>query len=74
MAEIEHFCDPNFKDHPKFVDVQDIKLMLYSACNQMDGKSAVLTSIGDAVKTVGINNANFRLNVKLYFISGFGGQ
>lgn len=52
MAEIEHFCDPNFKDHPKFEEVKDIKMMLYSACNQMDGKSAELVSIGDAVKTV----------------------
>lgn len=50
MAEIEHFCDPNLKDHPKFVDVADYKMILYSACNQMDGKSADSISIGDAVK------------------------
>lgn len=50
MAEIEHFCDPNLKDHPKFVDVADYKMTLYSACNQMDGKSASPISIGDAVK------------------------
>lgn len=51
MAEIEHFCDPNLKDHPKFVDVADYEMRLYSACNQMDGKSAQLIKIGDAVKT-----------------------
>ncbi|XP_054712516.1 glycine--tRNA ligase-like [Uloborus diversus] len=50
MAEIEHFVDPRCKDHPKFNKVQDLKLTLYSACNQMDGAAAVLTSIGDAVK------------------------
>lgn len=51
MAEIEHFCDPIDKAHPKFVDVQDYEMTLYSACNQMDGKSAAKISIGEAVKT-----------------------
>ncbi|XP_055376487.1 glycine--tRNA ligase [Condylostylus longicornis] len=49
MAEIEHFCDPNKKDHPKFVDVRSRKILLYSACNQMDGKSAEIVPIGEAV-------------------------
>lgn len=55
MAEIEHFCDPREKDHPKFVNVKDQVLLLYSACNQMDGKSAANITIGDAVKTVSPN-------------------
>lgn len=50
MAEIEHFCDPNDKAHPKFDSVKDTTLMLYSACNQMDGKSAEAVKIGDAVE------------------------
>lgn len=54
LAEIEHFCDPKDKSHPKFVDVADTVLLLYSACNQMDGKSAENISIGEAVKTVRI--------------------
>ncbi|XP_063988643.1 glycine--tRNA ligase [Diachasmimorpha longicaudata] len=49
MAEIEHFCDPSDKSHPKFQNVKDTKLMLYSACNQMDGKSAEQRTIGEAV-------------------------
>ncbi|XP_058452820.1 glycine--tRNA ligase isoform X2 [Malaya genurostris] len=49
MCEIEHFCDPLLKDHPKFENVQDIVMTLYSACNQMDGKSAQQITIGDAV-------------------------
>lgn len=49
MAEIEHFCDPNDKSHPSFARVRDVKLTLYSACNQMDGKSAVSHTIGEAV-------------------------
>lgn len=49
MAEIEHFCDPNEKDHPKFADNRHIKMTLYSACNQMEGKSAQEITIGEAV-------------------------
>ena len=52
MAEVEHFVDPNDKSHPKFVDVQDVKLNLYSANNQVSGQPPVLMTIGEAVKTV----------------------
>ena len=52
MAEIEHFCDPQNKDHPKFGDVADLEVMLYSACAQMDGRPMSKTKIGDAVKSV----------------------
>lgn len=54
MAEIEHFCDPNDKSHPSFSRVRDVPLMLYSACNQMDGKSASVHTIGEAVDTVSV--------------------
>lgn len=50
MAEIEHFCDPNEKNHPKFENVANQTMLLYSACNQMDGKSASSVTIGEAVK------------------------
>ncbi|XP_050515936.1 glycine--tRNA ligase [Diabrotica virgifera virgifera] len=49
MAEIEHFCDPSDKSHPKFDNVRDTQLLLYSACNQMDGKAAERKTIGVAV-------------------------
>jgi len=52
MAEIEHFCDPSDKSHPKFSDVENIVLKLYSACNQMDGQPAVDITIGQAVSKV----------------------
>ena len=54
MAEIEHFLDPSDKTHPKFDSVRDVEVSLYSASNQMDGKSVVKTTIGKAVdeKTV----------------------
>lgn len=52
MAEIEHFCDPGHKQHDKFRDVEDTELLLYSACNQMDGKPVEKKTIGEAVATV----------------------
>ena len=52
MAEIEHFCDPTEKDHPKFNTVADLDVVLYSACNQMDGKSPQVWKLGEAVKQV----------------------
>lgn len=51
MAEIEHFCDPNDKNHPKFETVKNIDMLLYSACNQMEGKSAERVIIGEAVSS-----------------------
>jgi len=50
MAEIEHFCDPSDKSHPKFSKVADTVMTLYSACNQMDGQPAQQFKIGDVVK------------------------
>ncbi|XP_015598508.1 glycine--tRNA ligase [Cephus cinctus] len=49
MAEIEHFCDPSNKKHQKFNSIRNTMLLLYSACNQMDGKGAEYMKIGDAV-------------------------
>lgn len=52
MCEIEHFVDPNDKSHPKFEQEKDYELMLFAACNQMDGMPAQAISIGDAVARV----------------------
>ncbi|XP_054168369.1 glycine--tRNA ligase-like [Oppia nitens] len=56
MAEIEHFVDPTDKTHPKFESVKDVKLTLYSACNQMDGKPAQQVTIGQAVQDKTVAN------------------
>ena len=55
MAEIEHFCDPVDKSHPKFETVRSVPVVLYSACNQMDGKPAYKTTVGEAVDGVSEN-------------------
>jgi len=49
MAEIEHFCDPSDKSHPKFNRLADTEMTLYSACDQMSGQPAKQVKIGDAV-------------------------
>lgn len=52
MAEIEHFCDPLHLCHPKFDLVKDTEMILYSACDQMDGKASRRIKIGEAVRDV----------------------
>lgn len=78
MAEIEHFCDPNQKDHPKFEDVENYEMTLYSACNQMDGKSASRVTIGEAVKTGLVANQTlgyFMARIQMYMLKvGIDGQ
>lgn len=54
MAEIEHFFDPNDKSHPKFRDIANTQVILYSASNQMDNQSANAMSIGEAVEKVSL--------------------
>ena len=56
MAEIEHFVDPNDKSHPKFENVANLEIYLYSASNQMNGESAQLIRLRDAVHSKLINN------------------
>ena len=52
MAEIEHFVDATDKSHPKFADVENVEVTLYSAKNQMSGQAPEVVKIGDAVRTV----------------------
>merc|ERR1719203_245214 len=56
MAEIEHFCDPADKSHPKFSGVTETVMTLYSACNQMNGEPARQVKIGEAVEEKTIDN------------------
>ena len=53
MAEIEHFCYPDDKSHPKFASIAHMEVPLYSACNQMDGKLVENWTFGRAVEEVG---------------------
>uniref|UniRef100_A0A667ZT18 Glycine--tRNA ligase n=1 Tax=Myripristis murdjan TaxID=586833 RepID=A0A667ZT18_9TELE len=57
MAEIEHFVDPVEKVHPKFPNVADLDIMLYSSKAQTSGQSAQIMRLGDAVEQGVINNS-----------------
>ncbi|XP_060920267.1 glycine--tRNA ligase-like [Labrus mixtus] len=57
MAEIEHFVDPNEKVHPKFSNVADLMIILYSSKAQTSGQSAQIMRLGDAVEQGVINNS-----------------
>ncbi|KAJ8375010.1 hypothetical protein SKAU_G00055900 [Synaphobranchus kaupii] len=57
MAEIEHFVDPNEKIHPKFQNVSDLDILLYSSKAQTSGQSAKVMKLGDAVEQGVINNS-----------------
>lgn len=56
MCEIEHFVDPSDKRHPKFDKLANVELQLFSADNQLAGKSSELITIGVAVKRGMVNN------------------
>lgn len=55
QLEIEHFIDPCDKDHPKFDNIADLEVLLFSVSNQMGGKSAVKTTFGKAVADVSMH-------------------
>lgn len=53
MAEIEHYVDPQQKDHPRFAEAEGIKLNLLAKDVQERGESTLTEmSIGDAVAQV----------------------
>ena len=58
MAEIEHFVDPENKEHIRFHRVKDLKLPLFSAANQLTTERAMIRdmTVGDAVKDKVIDN------------------
>ncbi|CAJ0830384.1 14098_t:CDS:10 [Entrophospora sp. SA101] len=57
MAEIEHYVDPDKKDHARFDEVKDIKLRLLPQSIQEEGKlEPVEMSIGEAVNKKIVDN------------------
>lgn len=53
MAEIEHFVDPDAKDHDRFDQVKDIKLRLLPKDVQSAGKTDISEiTVGEAVTSV----------------------
>ena len=55
MAEVEHFVNPEKRQKfAKFHNVADLTVTLYSACNQMDGKSPEEITLRKAVDSVSV--------------------
>jgi glycyl-tRNA synthetase len=71
MAEIEYFCDPVDKLHPKFSSCSGTDMTLYSANDQMSGQPAKLVNIGEAVKQGTVANetlAYFMVRIQKFLI------
>ncbi|CEG68654.1 Glycine--tRNA ligase 1, mitochondrial [Rhizopus azygosporus] len=57
MAEIEHYVDPENKQHPKFADVKDVVLTLLPKDVQLGGKTETVDmTIGEAVEKKIVDN------------------
>ncbi len=58
MAEIEHFVDPENKDHPRFYRVKDLQIPLFTKQNQISDERKVITdmTLGQAVELKVIDN------------------
>lgn len=51
QGEIEHFVDPEHKDHPKFSRVADLEMLVFSREKQVsDVKRPVMMKLRDAIK------------------------
>lgn len=74
MAEIEHFVDATNKNHPKFANVKDMKLPLFSKQNQVAGDRVIIRdmTLEDAVNSKVIDNqtlAYFMARTYLFLVS-----
>jgi glycyl-tRNA synthetase len=74
MAEIEHFVDPDNKDHHKFNKVKDLKLPLFNKQNQVAGDRVIIRdmTLEEAVSQKVIDNqtlAYFMARTYLFLIS-----
>lgn len=72
MAEIEHFVNPTQKEHPRFVEVADLKMQLLSRQDQGGEDIPKTLSIGEAVRTGMVNNETlgyFMARTHLFLVS-----
>lgn len=69
MGEIEHFVNPDDKDHPKFGTVQNVELVLFGRDDQLGSGKTRTVKVGDAVASGLVNNqtlAYFMARTKLF--------
>jgi glycyl-tRNA synthetase len=71
MAEIEHFCHPDDKDHPTFESVAELKLPLFPSDHQLGDGKMVSPTLREAVAEGIIDNqtlAYFIARVYLFLV------
>jgi len=56
QAEIEHFVNPDDKDHVRFKEIADLEVILYPRRNQLTTRKTVVMKVGDAVSQKIIDN------------------
>ncbi|KAK1766847.1 glycyl-tRNA synthetase 1 [Phialemonium atrogriseum] len=57
MAEIEHYVDPENKDHPRFDEVREVELPLLNKETQLSGKTTLQTmTVEQAIKSKTVDN------------------
>nr|XP_043613169.1 glycine--tRNA ligase, mitochondrial 1-like [Erigeron canadensis] len=56
LAEIEHFVDPDNKDHPKYATVTNLEILMFSRDEQESQQSAKRLCLGEAVSKGIVNN------------------
>ena len=69
MAEIEHFVNPNEKNHPSFMNVKDKLLTLFDRESQLGTGKPLVMTIGEAVDSRIVDNQTlgyFMTRTQLY--------
>lgn len=61
MCEIEHFVDPEDKKHPKFKQLENMELTLFSACNQLEEKGTEKVQKRSKIKRSIVKRKEFKI-------------
>eukprot|EP00276_Gloeochaete_wittrockiana_P003835 CAMPEP_0184647048 /NCGR_PEP_ID=MMETSP0308-20130426/3934_1 /TAXON_ID=38269 /ORGANISM="Gloeochaete witrockiana, Strain SAG 46.84" /LENGTH=678 /DNA_ID=CAMNT_0027077713 /DNA_START=27 /DNA_END=2063 /DNA_ORIENTATION=- len=56
LAEIEHFVNPNNKNHARFSEIASLEMQLFPRNSQLETGQTIKKSLGNAVKEGMINN------------------
>ncbi|GKU92916.1 hypothetical protein SLEP1_g6573 [Rubroshorea leprosula] len=74
LAEIEHFVDPEHKEHPKYCEVENLEFLMFPREEQMSGQSAKKIRLAVAVSEGIVNNQTLGYFIgRVYlFLTGLG--
>eukprot|EP01063_Lacrimia_lanifica_P028768 TRINITY_DN4265_c0_g1_i1.p1 TRINITY_DN4265_c0_g1~~TRINITY_DN4265_c0_g1_i1.p1 ORF type:complete len:723 (+),score=226.45 TRINITY_DN4265_c0_g1_i1:219-2171(+) len=74
LAEIEHFCHPDRKEHEKFASVADLEMYMWTAEAQSARQPVRAVRLGDAVadKTIANETLGYYIGRAALFLRGLG--